>query len=93
MEGATPPRRVLIVRHCVRRLTLAGDAPASKKGGSLPPPAPFLCGASSAADGEGTREAQPRFAVSRGTREIRVVPCPMRSFSEVLHHNGEGGAL
>ena len=33
------------MRHCVRRLTLDGDAPASKKGGSLPPPAPLSCGA------------------------------------------------
>ena len=40
--GSDPPRRVLIVRHCVRRLTLAGDVPASKKGGSLPPLSPPL---------------------------------------------------
>ena len=93
MEGATPPRRVLIVRHCVRRLTLAGDAPASKKGGSLPPPAPFSCGASSAPDGEGTGEEQPRFALPHWWREIRVVPLPMGRSGKVLNHNGEGGAL
>ena len=39
-----PPRRVLIVRHCVRRLTSSRAAPADKKGG-LPPPAPLSCGA------------------------------------------------
>ena len=33
VEGATPPRRVLIVRHCVRRLTSSRAAPADKKGG------------------------------------------------------------
>ena len=41
VEGATPPRGGLIARHCTRRLTLSGDAPATKRVGSLPPPAPL----------------------------------------------------
>ena len=38
----------------------------------------------------GTREAQPRFAFSQRTWEIRVVPRLMRRFGKVPHHNGEG---
>jgi len=41
VEGATPTTGGLIARHCTRRLTLAGDAPATKIRGSLPPPAPL----------------------------------------------------
>ena len=44
-----------------------------------------------AAPGErGTHEAQPRFALSHQTREIRVVPLLMRRFGKVSNHNGEG---
>ncbi len=46
------------------------------------------------APGEGgTREAPPRFAVSDGTREIRVIPRPMRRFGKVSNDNGEGSAV
>ena len=46
------------------------------------------------APGEGgTREAKPRFALSHGTREIRVIPRPMRRFGKVPNHNGEGRPL
>ena len=41
----------------------------------------------------GTREAQPRFACTRSTREIRVVPRLMRRFVKDTHHNGEDSAL
>ena len=47
-----------------------------------------------AAPGEGgTRQAQPRFALSHQTREILVVPCLTRCFGKVLNHNGENNAL
>ena len=78
VEGATPPRRVLIVRHCVRRLTSSRAAPAAKKGGSLPPPAPHLVRRAVAPGEEGTREAQPRFALSKRRRGIHANPCPTR---------------
>ena len=46
------------------------------------------------APGEGgTREAPPRFAFSHRTREIRVIPRPMRRFVKVSNHNGEGSTL
>ena len=41
----------------------------------------------------GTREAQPRFALLQGTREIRLIPRPMGRSQKVLDHNGEGGPL
>lgn len=44
-------------------------------------------------DEGGTREAQRRFALSHWGRKIRVIPRPIRSFGEVLHHNGVGVAL
>ena len=46
------------------------------------------------APGEGgTREAKPRIAFSHGTREIRVIPRPMRRFGKDPNPNGEGSAL
>lgn len=41
----------------------------------------------------GTREAQPRFALSLWGREIRLVPRPMGHSQKVLNHNGECSAL
>ena len=41
----------------------------------------------------GTREAQPLFALSHRTREIRVIPIMMRRFAKASNHNGEGSAL
>ena len=43
--------------------------------------------------GRGTREAQPRFALSHRGRGIRVVPRPVRRFGEIPNHAGEGSAL
>ena len=43
--------------------------------------------------GRGTREAQPRFALSQPTRKVRDVPRLMRRCGEVHHHNDEGSAL
>ncbi len=37
----------------------------------------------------GTHEAQPRFALSHQTREIRVVPRLMRRFGKASNHSGE----
>ena len=68
-------------------------APAAKKGGvALTTSTPLVRRAVAPSEG-GTREAQPRFAVSHGTRKIRVVPCLMRRFGKVPHHNGEDSAL
>ena len=41
----------------------------------------------------GTREAQPRFALSHRTREIRVVPRPMRRFGKSPTTTARGSAL
>ena len=41
--GSDPPRRGLAVNCKVKRLPPPGAAPAVKKGGSLPPPAPLSC--------------------------------------------------
>ena len=81
------------VSFCLSPFTLPGGAPAAKKGGSLPPPAPLSCGAPPRGARGGTREAQPRFAYPQRMREIRVVPRPMRRFVKVSNHNGEGSAL
>ena len=90
VEGATPPRRVLIVRHCVRRLTSSRAAPAAKKGGSLPPLPP----PPGAAHGRGTDTAgaaPPRL--SQPTRGIRANPCPIRLSRQGPDHSSEGTAL
>ena len=41
----------------------------------------------------GAREAQPRFALSHQTREIRVVPHLMRHFGKARNHNDEDSTL
>ena len=41
----------------------------------------------------GTHEAQPRFALSHQTREIRVVPRLMRRFGKASNHSGEETTL
>jgi hypothetical protein len=77
----------------LNNLTLPRAASASKNRGSLPPPAPPLV-RRAVAPGEGeTRDAQPRFALSHQTREIRVVPRLMRRFGKIPDHTGEGFAL
>ena len=78
--------------------SLSGLAPsrgasAAKIWGSLPPPAPLLVWRAAAPGGRGTREVKPRFAWPQGTRDIRVVPRPVRRFGEVSDHNGGGTAL
>ena len=87
MEGATPQRGGLIARHCARRLTLAGAAPAAQKGGSLPPPSPVSCGAPGEA---GTRGAQPRYACRRGRGKSVPTRVQYGFPGRDLHHSGEG---
>ena len=72
---------------------LTGAAPAAKKGGSLSPPVPLLVRRAVTPGERGNTRAQPRFALSHGTREIRVTSRPMRRFWEVPNYNGEGSAL
>ena len=60
------------MRHCVRRLTLAGAAPADKKGGSLPPPSPPPVRRADAPCEEGTRGGG---ALRRFTAEDSGNPC------------------
>ena len=92
MEGATQ-RGGLTVNCEVKRLTLPGAALAAKIWGSLPPPSPLSCGAPPRRQGGGTREAQPRFALWRQTREILVVPCLTRCLAKGLNHGGEDSVL
>ena len=77
----------------MNNLPLPRGASAAKKGGSLPPPASPLVRRAVTPGGRGTRGAQPRFALSHQTRQIRVVPCLMRRFGKIPDHNGEGFAL
>ena len=79
-----------MVDRRVDHLPLPGGAPASKKGGSLPPPTPLPCGAPGEA---GTRGAQPCYALSQGTWGILANPLPKRILRQRLHHSGEGYAL
>ena len=87
--GSDPARGGLIARHCTRRLTLAGDAPAVKKGGVAPSTSTPLVLRAVPPDGRGTREAQPRFALPRWGREIRLIPRPMGRSQKVLNYNRE----
>ena len=76
-ETANPPRRCTSVQ---------------KPGVALTTSTPLVRRAVTPGEG-GTREAQPRFALSQRTREIRVVPRLMRRFVKVSYHNGKGSAL
>ncbi len=64
-----------------------------QKGGVAPTTSTPPVRRAAAARGRGTREAQPRFAFPQWTREIRVVPRPVRRFGEAFDHNGENSAL
>ena len=57
------------------------------------PRCPRLARRGAARGARGTREAQPRFAVSQRTRKMLAVSRLMDHFGKVLHHNGEGFAL
>ena len=89
---ATPERGEKGVRRPVRPCPLSwrtsGEKPGVAPTTSTPP-----VRRAAATDGRKTREAQPRFGWSHGTREIRVVPLPVRRFGEAFDHNGEGFAL
>ena len=90
--GATPERGGKGVRRPVRPCPLSwrisGEKPGVAPTTSTPP-----VRRATAARGRGPPEAQSRFAWSQGTREIRVVPLPVRRFREAFDHNGEGFAL
>ena len=61
-----------MARHCTRRLTLAGDAPTTKRAGSLPPPAPLsYC-------------ASPRRTGGGHARHSLASPCCIASRKSVL---------
>ena len=74
--GSDPPRRVLIVRHCVRRLTSSRAARADKKGGSLPPLPPPPVRRHAAPCEAGTTQAG---AALRFTAEDSRNPCQLAS--------------
>ena len=80
-----------MVAFRVAHLPLPGGASAAKKAGSLPPSAHLPC-AAPPQRGRGKREAQPRFAFLQRTREIRVVPRPVRRFGYAPDHNGRNSA-
>ena len=93
VEGATPRKGegkgvVLPVTLYPSRWRTSGQ-----KGGVAPSTITPLVRRAGAPGEEGTRGAQPRSAFSHGTREFRVIPCPMRRFGKVPNDNGEGSAL
>ena len=93
MVRATSPQGGKRVSFSLSPFTLPRAAPAAKKGGvALTTSTPLVRRAVTPSEG-GTREAQPRFALSQRTREIRVVPRLMRRFVKVSNHNGECSAL
>ena len=77
----------------VEHLPLPGGAPAAKIRGSLSPLPPPPVRRHDAPCEAGTREAQPRFALSQPTRGIRANPLPIRLSRQGPDHNGEGSAL
>ena len=82
-----------MVDRRVDHLTCSDGASALRKARVALTTSTPLVRRAAAPDGRGTREAQPRFALSHKTREIRVVPRLMRRFGKIPHHTGEGYAL
>ena len=77
----------------VHHLPLPGGAPAPKKWGSLSPPPPLPCGATThRARGARTGPA-PHGALLGRIWAIRANPRPMRVSGHSLDHDGEGLAL
>ncbi len=64
-----------------------------QKGGVAPSTSTPLVLRAVPPDEGGTREAQPRFALSFSGREIRFIPRPIGRSRKVLNHNGERAAL
>jgi len=77
----------------VHHLPLPGGAPAPKIRGSLSPLPPPPGAAPRRAVRGGTREAQPRFALSQLARGIRANPCPIRLSRQGPDHSSKGSAL
>ena len=76
------------VRPCPLSWRISGEKPGVAPTTSTPP-----VRRATAARWRGTREAQSRFGWSQGTRQVRVVPLPVRRFGEAFDHNGEDSAL
>ena len=85
-EGAEPPRQP----QCITLGRLAPRHYAVRRRPRCPPP---RTPAAPRGGARGTREAQPRFAVSQRTRKMLAVSRLMDHFGKVSHHNGEGFAL
>ena len=88
---ATPPRRGLTVNSELKRLTLSDGAPAAKNGGRSHHQHPSR--AARHTGREGTRAAQPRFALAHWAREIRSESFPhLLGRARPAHrHHGPGG--
>ena len=68
------------VSFCVSPFTPTQCRTSGQKRGVAPSTSTPLVRRAVAPGEGGTREAQPRFALSHGTREIRVIPCPHAAF-------------
>ena len=78
---------------CVSPFTPTRCRTSGQKGGVAPSTSTPFVRCAAAPGGRGTREAQPRFAVSHWTRKMLVLPRLMRRFGKTLNHNGEVSAL
>ena len=81
------------VSFCVSPFTPPRCRTSGQKRGVAPSTSTPLVRRAAAPGGRGTREAQPRYAVSQRMRGIRSNPRPIRLSRQSPHHNGEGGAL